>query len=223
MADGATFHDDGAILLKVKKRYERWREHVDERLTSEDRLLLRHAINVRKPISILDVGCGYGRIMELLKKERKCDFIVGLDIAESLLKRAKRISNSDVILASLTHLPFRDKAFDVCLCIYGPLNHVPLLLGGLRELARVCKWRLVFSLYNKFHIYYMLSHVKHRIIRGTFFSRAYHIRDVMKALDELGLKLVFWRGQILGSLGLHTFAKLIAIVADVPLKKRPLR
>ena len=55
---------------------------MSKRLTEEDRFLLRHALKGRIPARVLDVGCGYGRIMELIKEEMPLIDVVGLDIAD---------------------------------------------------------------------------------------------------------------------------------------------
>ena len=110
------------------------------------------------------------------------------------------------MLATLTHLPFRDKSFDLCLCVYGPLNHIPSIANGLYELKRVCKWRLVFSLYNKLSMYYLLTYIKRVITRKGPFIKLYQIKEVVNILKELGFRLVFWRGQLINFLKLHVFS-----------------
>ncbi len=215
-------------LIRVKRYFEKWREEIPELHTEEDRRLLKQALRNRSSLKILDVGCGYGRIMRVICSETGF-YVVGLDIAENLLRQAKTIS--DVVLGSLTHLPFRDRAFDVCLCIYGPLNHVPSLVKGLREVKRVCRWRVIATLYNKFSqywlcrpkevLYSLLNWMKRRLGIGKkkrrgLFIKPYHIKEILRAFRTCGLKIRFWRGQMLGKFKLHTHAKLLAVVADVP-------
>ena len=52
----------------------------------------------------LDLGCGNGRFLAY------ADF--GVDFSKEMLKRAKR-TGKEVILASILHLPFKDKSFDM--------------------------------------------------------------------------------------------------------------
>jgi len=117
------------VLVRVKRYFERWREEVSELHTEEDRRLLKQALRNASSLRILDVGCGYGRIMRIICSETD-SYVIGLDIAESLLRQAKSIL--DVVLGNLTHLPFRDGAFDVYLCIYGPITS-RLLPRGLKK------------------------------------------------------------------------------------------
>ena len=52
----------------------------------------------------VDLGCGNGRFLAY------ADF--GVDFSKEMLKRAKR-TGKEVILASILHLPFKDKSFDM--------------------------------------------------------------------------------------------------------------
>jgi len=163
--------------------YEHWegKEQTLKQLTQEDKALLKDALEKVEDALVLDVGCGYGRIMNILR--RQGFQVVGLDVSKNLLRKAKRIS--DVILGSLTHIPFKDKAFDVCLCMWGPLNHVPSLSEGLREIRRVCKWRVIASCYNAFYRSLLFNPLKYYPkIRNNpyrFFSNALRlIREINK-------------------------------------------
>jgi len=203
------------MLKAVKRYYKCWDEVVIDELTQEDEDLLEEALRETKDALILDVGCGYGRIMKIIKKWGY--YVIGIDVSEELLKRARGIS--DVIVGSLTHLPFRDKVFDVCLCIYGPLNHIPSLTNGIMEIARVCRWRIVSSFYNTFSTYFLYKPQK--VFAALFLRhrvrilKTYHAKQLIKKFNECGLKVRLWRGQLLGRFKLHTHAKLIAIIADI--------
>jgi SAM-dependent methyltransferase len=56
----------------------------------------------------VDLGCGNGRFLAYAD--------VGVDFSKAMLKRAKR-AGKQVVLASLLHLPFRDKSFDTAFMV----------------------------------------------------------------------------------------------------------
>jgi SAM-dependent methyltransferase len=57
---------------------------------------------------IVDLGCGNGRFLAYAD--------LGVDFSKAMVKRAKR-TGKQVILASLLHLPFRDKSFDTAFMV----------------------------------------------------------------------------------------------------------
>ena len=56
----------------------------------------------------MDLGCGNGRFLAYAD--------LGVDFSKAMLKRAKR-TGKQVILASILHLPFRDKSFDTAFMV----------------------------------------------------------------------------------------------------------
>ena len=64
--------------------------------------------------SLLDVGCGRGLPVKMLKGYKK----VGVDISiSSLTNCLQEKTHHNVVLADASHLPFRDKSFDIALCL----------------------------------------------------------------------------------------------------------
>lgn len=89
---------------------------------------------------ILDDGCGDGRLIEKMHNNQT---IVGIDISSRQLAIAKKRLPGDVhlIKASVTHLPFKDQAFDHILS-WSVLIHVERSedrLKALGEIARIQK------------------------------------------------------------------------------------
>lgn len=100
-----------------------------------------------KPNTVLEMGCGFGRnlkfLMENLSYQPK---LVGFDISESMIRKAKGGVNDKVLLGcgDITSLPFRDRSCDL---VYtrATLMHVPEehISKAIRELRRVAKRYLV--------------------------------------------------------------------------------
>jgi SAM-dependent methyltransferase len=87
-----------------------------------------------KPISVLELGCGNGKLCDLLSS-MKLD-VTGVDITDGLYDR----SNYKFIKHDLTEFPypFKDGEFDYCIN-FDVMEHLPenKISGVLREMARV--------------------------------------------------------------------------------------
>lgn len=81
--------------------------------------------------SILDVGCGSGKVVQSLPGAVGCDFL-----ARKL--RYLRLTNPLLVHGSVFALPFRDQAFDSVICSQ-VFEHIPNTEGAVSELLRVLK------------------------------------------------------------------------------------
>ena len=88
-------------------------------------------------LKVLDVGCGTGYLMQLLR-ERGYE-VVGVDGSAEMLEKA-RITNPDAELrqADVEKLPFENASFDFAICIE-VLRYLPANDSCWREMARVLK------------------------------------------------------------------------------------
>lgn len=94
--------------------------------------------------SVLDVGCGDGRITNcLLSHQYKC--VVGLDQSSKALQYVK----AEKILGSVDKLPFSDRSFDVVLCCE-LLEHLPseVYPSAVEEIERVAKKYIAITVPN---------------------------------------------------------------------------
>jgi ubiquinone/menaquinone biosynthesis C-methylase UbiE len=91
--------------------------------------------------SILDIGCGSGKMAENLSAEGFT--ITAIDInAESIINNKKRNSNVDYQVADITqHLPFDDNSFDAIISGFVLVNVIPFDLRQkvVNEMSRVLK------------------------------------------------------------------------------------
>ena len=91
---------------------------------------------------ILEVGCGYGRLLEPLSKNAKK--IVGIDFSKPLLDRAEenlyKNKNLELLLMDAKCMGFDDKTFDYVLCLDASFGNMPgIELDVLKQMERVCK------------------------------------------------------------------------------------
>lgn len=80
---------------------------------------------------ILDAGCGSGRFLHYAD--------IGIDFSKGMLQKAKR-SGRSLVLTSILHLPFRDRAFAMAFTVDVLLHLKPEERNeATRELQRVAK------------------------------------------------------------------------------------
>jgi len=93
--------------------------------------------------NVLDVGCGGGQTVLLLKKRYPHLRLTGIDLSESLIARARqraqrRASSVQFEVANAQALPFPDQSFDIVFSL-GSVKHWPDPLQGIAECWRVLK------------------------------------------------------------------------------------
>jgi ubiquinone/menaquinone biosynthesis C-methylase UbiE len=85
---------------------------------------------------VLEVGCGTGRWLSLLR-ELGARVVAGLDASAEMLAQARtRLPSADLRVGSAEQLPWTDGAFDFVLC-NNAIHHFPDKLGFVAEAARV--------------------------------------------------------------------------------------
>ena len=118
-------------------------------LTEQQGRFLATAITGLRATSVLEVGCGYGRLLKELH-QRLDARVGGCDFSEPQLRTAREYvatGTAPLMLADATKgLPFRDSAFEV---VYpqGSLMHVPPPLDRAyrSELARVARRYIIHT------------------------------------------------------------------------------
>lgn len=87
---------------------------------------------------VLDIGCGPGILLDLLRKHRQCTG-VGLDLSTVAARLVDELAISAVV-AKLPEVPFKDYSFDVAIGTE-VLEHLHDPAAALREMKRVTKSR----------------------------------------------------------------------------------
>jgi SAM-dependent methyltransferase len=107
---------------------------------------------------ILDLGCGHGRITELLIERVPSLNVVGVDMTRSLLdsfivRSGANKSKIQLMCADITRLPLEDDTFDAVISSR-VFQYLPDPLLGMREALRVLKpgGSLVISIPNKLNL-----------------------------------------------------------------------
>lgn len=100
---------------------------------------LKEMIESAKPNSVLDAGCGEGIISEYILSQFNFN-MYGIDLSEDMLRKSSKIL--PVACASVHKLPFKDKNFDLVICLE-VLEHIDMPEKGLLELARVGEYAII--------------------------------------------------------------------------------
>ncbi len=133
------------ISVERALRYDSWYDKAPGR-----EALKREREELRKILpscynSVLEVGCGTGRFLEVLgaKAEGPC---IGLDRSLSMLKVASwRVGKRcELVVGDARKLPFKPNSFDV-VCLLFVLEFLPDPLGAIAEALRVGRQVVVFG------------------------------------------------------------------------------
>jgi len=95
--------------------------------------LLRFLLPSRHRRRILDVGCGSGATMLVL---RQFGWVVGLDPSPAALSLSRSRGHTTLLQGDALRLPVRDESFDLVTAL-DVVEHLPDDLGVLREFYRV--------------------------------------------------------------------------------------
>ena len=133
--------DPGAVA----ERYDDWAGSYDDDLASwsyQAPAVVAETVLGRLPDagSVLDVGCGTGLVGAALRARGFTGRLVGLDLSQASLDRAReRASYDSLEQADLQQpLPLDDDSVDAVVCV-GVMTYLPDVEAVWRELARVVR------------------------------------------------------------------------------------
>jgi len=125
------------------RHYDQLARVYDTRYADEQKAKIEaslESVSPGKDDFVLDVGCGTGLLFPYIANRAKS--LVGVDISQRLLKKAKTHSksypNTHVILADADHLPFQSQTFHTIFAVT-LLQNTPKPLSTLQEIRRVSK------------------------------------------------------------------------------------
>lgn len=98
-----------------------------------------------KADKILDVGCGEGFTIQILKEKNIGTAREGIDVLPEAVEVAKKnIPDEEFKVGSIYDLPYKDNSFDLVLCME-VLEHLEDPQVALQELKRVSSKHIFFS------------------------------------------------------------------------------
>ncbi len=142
--------------------------------------IFRSGIGV-KNLNILDVGCGTGGNIILLKEFGR---VTGLDSSEEALKFAKGRGFTQLIQANATKLPLPDNAFDL-VSVLDALEHIKDDSGVIREARRVLRPGGLLLITVPAYQWLWSQHDE-----AIHHVRRYAKKELIKKLKESGFEIV---------------------------------
>jgi len=124
---------------------------IAKKLHSNFDRVLEHNIKSTNAGKTLDVGCGEGFIIKQIIEILKPDIIIGGDISDYWLERAKNNLSemAGLLLLNVEVMPFPDSFFSLVTCIE-VLEHVDNPEAALREIARITAEWAIISVPNRY-------------------------------------------------------------------------
>lgn len=201
----------------ARTRFERWRF---SRLLGH--LAGPKGMSEKKDFTLLDVGCGCGFFLRVLRDKQLGGHILAMDISKPLLKKAKVFRNADLIQASAEMLPFKNETFDIITCfqviehLSTPTRHLndvyrTLNYGGIYYVTTVNK--TILNLLYKFklfkadptHINEMTKRELSQLLRASNLKiiKLFSAFEGIKAFLPRTLKILIW---LESPFGLYTIA-----------------
>lgn len=101
--------------------------------------------------SVLDVGCGKGHLLGLIKEAYPGIKLQGADFVTRKLPE-----DISFVMAEATCLPFADKAFDLVLCTH-TIEHIYNARELVKELKRVARKKIIIITPKQRYFYYTLD------------------------------------------------------------------
>jgi ubiquinone/menaquinone biosynthesis C-methylase UbiE len=125
---------------------------IKEYLLLEEKQILAY---IKSHDIILNVGCGHGRILNLLKN--KCIKIIGIDVSKDCIKRCKeKFKNSKdicIFKTDINNTNFKNNYFDKIILDFNFLGNIPKsqIEKNLMEIRRILKTKgkILGSVYSK--------------------------------------------------------------------------
>tara|TARA_X000000950_G_scaffold193658_1_gene233486 strand:- start:40 stop:693 length:654 start_codon:yes stop_codon:yes gene_type:complete len=153
--------------------------------------ILQNAKNDK--FSIADIGCGYGRLYEIIK-ERKLDDKVqyyGFDINQKLINFCKNNKDFEYVEFAISAFPFKNTDYLVMSGTYNltPTNNIPLWEDYIIK-NLISNWKLV----QKAMIFNCLIKEKKQINKALYYTELSWIKKICE--DNFG-KIQVFKNQLL--------------------------
>ena len=112
---------------------------------------------IRPGETICDVGCGHTFYLhDLMKRCGPSGLFIGIDFSSVALAKSAELANgypnACLVLADILHLPMPDDSVDRVFCAETLFYLLGDVERALKELARVSKQEVIFSLHTAVHI-----------------------------------------------------------------------
>ena len=179
----------------VERWCTRWRQYIktsrrdssSARTTAENFIKLAR---IARDSRVVDLGCGHGRITELLVERVPSLQLVGVDFTRPMLdtflvRPGTNECKIDLVCADITKLPLDDDSFDAVVSSR-VFQYLPDPLSGIREAARVGQHGIVFGMMNRNSPKVVRRRVQQLFGKNPFYVTAtfYTPQKLIEIIDE---------------------------------------
>jgi ubiquinone/menaquinone biosynthesis C-methylase UbiE len=141
-------------------------------------------------VSILDVGCGTGRLLRKARERWPHARIIGVDPAEGMVNKARQLMpESTFMVGPAESIPLQDASVDLVFST-ASFHHWSDQLQGLREIRRVLRPGGQFLLADVVPPPFLLRFIHHGRMRNS--------SKVHEMFEQAGLKVRIQRRILLG-------------------------
>jgi ubiquinone/menaquinone biosynthesis C-methylase UbiE len=170
-----------------------WRDMQDEVMRPGGLALTNELLNqleFQARTRVLDLGCGYGASLRFVQERFDCE-VFGLDISRQLLAGdQRRPFELCLIQSDINAIPLAENTFDLILmeCVVS--------IFGMEKMFTECKRLLKTD--GKILVTDLYArkadglHEIRKLPPGTCIQSVIMQKDIMKALDNCGLKVLYW-------------------------------
>jgi len=127
------------------ERFNRWSAGYDQSVFQllffgpVQRTVLSMAELRSEPQTIVDVGCGTGRLLRSSKERWPAAQFIGIDPSEGMIETARRLNpDAKFYVASAEAIPLADVSVDLAFSTVS-FHHWSNQLGGIREITRILR------------------------------------------------------------------------------------
>lgn len=154
---------------------------------------------------ILEVGCGYGRLIKVLAPKSKK--ITGIDFSEPLLMRAKKnlskTKNAKLLLMDGKKIDLPQNSYDYVLCLDSSFGNMPgIELRVIKQMKKICKkdGEIIISVFSQNAKKAQIQNYKRIGLKNItnngkaihtaegFYSRRFSKKDLKEIFASVGLK-----------------------------------
>jgi len=127
------------------ERFNRWSASYDQSVFQRlffgpvQRTVLSMADLQSEPATIIDVGCGTGRLLRSAKERWPTARLIGVDPSEGMIEIARQLNpHTEFYIAPAEAIPLADVSVDLAFSTIS-FHHWSNQLGGIREIARILR------------------------------------------------------------------------------------
>jgi SAM-dependent methyltransferase len=141
--------------------------------------------------SVLEIGCGAGRNLQLIQEMYPLVSLSGLDVSNQCIKESREaIPNIDFYCYSAEKIPLDDNSIDIVLSVHALEQMNNILPRAIREICRVSRHGLLlFEPYYDFQNWFGRMHNK----------RLFYPRNIPDLIREQGFEITVYRDLCFGN------------------------